>query len=58
MIVHRDEIDSIRAEFVCQIGKGFQRLIICAADDRVDADGQFPFVLVAPEIIRQPWSLL
>ncbi len=49
MIIHRDEIDPIRAELVCQIGQGFERLIIRAADDGVDADGQFPFVLVAPE---------
>ena len=49
MVIHRDQIDPIRAETVCQIRQRFQGLIIGAADNRVDADRQFALVFVTPE---------
>ncbi len=49
MVIHRDQVDPVRAEFVSQVGERGERLVVRAADHGVDADGQFPLVLVAPE---------
>jgi hypothetical protein len=53
MVVHGYEINPIRTELMGQVGKRFQRLVVRAADHRINANSQFPFVLEPPEQLHR-----